>query len=175
MSSEPRSQATPNDLPITFDPSDSRAFRDALGLFATGVTIVTCLSGRGPLGITANSFSSLSLDPPLVMWAPAKSSSRFDSFVTAEHFAIHVLAEDQRDLCGGFARSGEAFDGLDVSEGYEGTPLIDNCLSRFECRRHAVYPGGDHAIVVGEVLRVTVEAAGVPLIFTGGQYAQITR
>ena len=84
---------------------DERAFRDALGRFATGVTIVTCNGPDGPMGITANSFASLSLDPPLVLWSPAKSSRRYEAFVNATEFAIHVASYDQLDLCRDFAKS----------------------------------------------------------------------
>jgi len=84
---------------------DERAFRYALGRFATGVTIVTCNGPDGPMGITANSFASLSLDPPLVLWSPAKSSRRYDAFVNAPEFAIHVASYDQLDLCRDFAKS----------------------------------------------------------------------
>ncbi|MEP0565440.1 MAG: flavin reductase family protein, partial [Paracoccaceae bacterium] len=88
------------------DADDPKAFRNALGSFATGVTIVTCNSTHGPLGITANSFASVSLDPPLVLWSPARASKRFAAFETAEHFAIHVLSEDQKDFCNVFAAEG---------------------------------------------------------------------
>jgi flavin reductase (DIM6/NTAB) family NADH-FMN oxidoreductase RutF len=154
------------------DAENARAFRDALGRFATGVTVVTTLSDKGPLGITANSFASLSLDPALVMWAPGKFSRRFDAFAAAEHFAIHVLGAEQMDLARHFARDGLDFNLPDVTKGVGDTPLLAGCLARFECRRHALYPGGDHAIVVGEVLRVsTNEGAG--LSFFAGRYGAI--
>ena len=158
-------------MPHSFDPTeaDPRAFRDALGRFGTGVTVVTCETGSGPMGITANSFSSLSLDPPLVLWAPAKSSSRYPFYIAATHFAIHVLGEEQRDLCAGFARNGDIFDTLSWREGAHKTPLIEGCLSRFECRQVAVHDAGDHSIVVGQVTHVTTRE-GRPLLFQNGQY-----
>ncbi len=86
--------------------ADARAFRNALGKYATGVTIVTCESAQGPLGMTANSFASVSIDPPLVLWSPARASKRFASFEAARHFAIHVLDESQKDYCQIFASEG---------------------------------------------------------------------
>jgi flavin reductase (DIM6/NTAB) family NADH-FMN oxidoreductase RutF len=158
-------------MPHSFDPAeaDSRAFRDALGRFTTGVTVITCGTPTGPLGITANSFASLSLTPPLVLWSPAKSSSRYPFFMAADHFAIHVLGREQEELCRAFARSGDAFDGLDWAMSEDGAPLIDGCLSRFECKLAATHDGGDHSILVGRVTRVTTRA-GAPLLFHGGQY-----
>lgn len=156
---------------FTPGPETARAFRDALGRFATGVTVITTHSDHGPLGITANSFASLSLDPPLVLWSPARASRRFDAFVEADHFAIHVMGDDQYEVCSGFAREGTAFDALVWEEGTGGTPLIANCLARFECDRHAVHEGGDHAIVVGRV-RAATYREGAPLLFHGGRYGR---
>jgi flavin reductase (DIM6/NTAB) family NADH-FMN oxidoreductase RutF len=153
-------------------PGRKRAFRDALGRFATGVTVVTC-EGDGPLGITANSFTSVSLDPPLVLWSPARSSRRFNAFVEAEHFAVHVMGEEQADIALGFAMEGDAFDGLSVARNEEGVPIIHGCLARFECRTHARHDGGDHEIVVGAVLRAS-SSGGAPLIFAGGSYGRFT-
>jgi len=148
-------------------------YREALGRFATGVTVVTCQTDRGPLGITANSFSSLSLDPPLVLWAPARASQRFAAFEAAQHFAVHVLAEDQYALCAAYAQNGTQFVGVDWQSGDNGVPLIDNCLARFDCTQHAIYDGGDHAIIVGHVNAVTVRA-GSPLIFANGSYGGVS-
>ena len=154
----------------SFDPAqDGRAFRSALGRFATGVTVITCDSGTGPLGITANSFSSLSLDPPLVMWSPAKTSSRYPFFAATERFAIHVMASDQFGIAAGFARSGDAFEGLDWTPSADGTPLINGCLARYECTHEVSHDGGDHTIIVGRVLRASARN-GAPLVFSAGQY-----
>jgi flavin reductase (DIM6/NTAB) family NADH-FMN oxidoreductase RutF len=150
-------------------PDTERRFRDALGRFATGVTVVTALGAKGPVGITANSFASLSLDPPLVLWSPARSSRRFATFASARHFAIHVLAAEQFALGRHFARKGLDFDLPDVAFNPEGVPVLPGCLARFECRRQAVHDGGDHAIVVGEVLRAAARA-GAPLVFSAGRY-----
>ncbi|SNR76180.1 flavin reductase family protein [Puniceibacterium sediminis] len=156
---------------LSFDPAteDARTFREALGQFGTGVTIVTCATNDGPLGITANSFASLSLDPPLVLWSPAKSSSRYPFYAAAEHFAIHVIGDDQLDHCKGFARSGDAFHEFDWTTGAHGVPLLSGCLSRFECEKTAEHEGGDHTIIVARVTRVTTRP-GTPLLFFGGTY-----
>lgn len=158
-------------MPHSFDPAeaDPRSFRDALGRFATGVTVITCATPQGPLGITANSFSSVSLDPPLVLWSPAKRSTRYPFYVAAEHYAIHVLGADQVDLCFDFAREGDAFGRYDWTWNAEGVPMLDGCLSRFECRQVAVHDAGDHSVVIGEVGRVTTRE-GAPLVFSAGDY-----
>lgn len=150
-------------------PDNARAFRNALGKFATGVTVVTCRAAQGPLGITANSFASLSLDPPLVLWSPARSSRRFDAFAGARNFAIHILADTQTDLCQRFASEGLDFEDLDWEESDEGVPLLPGCLARFECTRQAIHDGGDHAIIVGLVTAAQT-SEGQPLLFSSGRY-----
>jgi len=149
-------------------PETARAFRDALGQFATGVTLVTIDGPDGPMGFTANSFSSLSLDPALVLWSPAKSSRRYPHFATARHFAIHVLSEDQGTLIERFGRTGAGFDGLDHELNAHRVPLIGGALARFECEMHATHEGGDHLIVVGRVTRVVCQD-GAPLVFATGR------
>jgi flavin reductase (DIM6/NTAB) family NADH-FMN oxidoreductase RutF len=149
--------------------ADPRAFRNALGRFATGVTVITTATDNGPLGFTANSFAAVSLDPALVLWSPAKSSSRFDVFSNAPHFAIHVLAADQTDLGARFLRGGAGFDGLPHDLTTEGTPIIPGTLARFDCARHAMHDGGDHAIIIGRVLRAAY-TDGAPLVFSQGGY-----
>ncbi|WP_210527692.1 flavin reductase family protein [Rubellimicrobium arenae] len=149
---------------------DPRGFRSALGSFATGVTVVTARDVAGqPAGITANSFASVSLDPALVLWSPARSSRRFPIFAEAETFAIHVLARDQQAVCDAFVRAQGWFDDIAWSEGPEGLPLIDGCLARFLCRREALLDGGDHAIILGRVWAVSIRQ-GLPLVFQGGRY-----
>ncbi|SPH17487.1 FMN reductase (NADH) NtaB [Defluviimonas aquaemixtae] len=156
----------PEITPYTSDPRD---FRTALGRYATGVTVVTALGERGPVGMTANSFTSVSLDPPLVLWCPARTSARFDAFVRARYFAIHVLAADQLALCRRFAGSGEDFSGLFNTTTPEGLPALPGCLARFDCAAHADHDGGDHAILVGRVLRASL-GEGEPLLFWHGRY-----
>lgn len=149
-----------------------RDLRDALGRFATGVTVVTTMTPEGPLGITANSFASVSLTPPLVLWSPARKSSRFAAFEAASHFAVHVLSAGQRALAERFARSGDYFGGVDFLSGLGDAPLLAECAVRLECRHAAGYDGGDHLIVVGEVLRIEVRDLA-PLLFYRGDYAQL--
>ena len=144
----------------SFDPL---TFRQALSKFATGVAVITTNSARGPVGITVNSFASVSLDPPLVLWSLATSASRMAVFEHPENLAIHILSEDQAELCKGFTKDGTAFpNGIDFNDA--GTPLIDGCLARLECRRHATFDGGDHLIFVEHVEKVTTNS-GAPLLF----------
>lgn len=151
------------------DAANARAFRDALGRYATGVTAVTITSSEGPMGFLANSFAAVSLDPPLVLWSPAKSSSRFHHYAAATHYSIHVLAQDAQDWLARFNRGGAGFDGLEHHMNAEGVPVIPSALARFDCVQHATHEGGDHLIVVGRVLRAAFRS-GAPLIFNQGQY-----
>ncbi|QYJ06794.1 flavin reductase family protein [Qipengyuania flava] len=155
---------------------DPKAFRDALGSFVTGVTIVTARDGEGrPFGLTANSFNSVSLDPPMVLWSLSLQSRTLPVFRDAECWAVHVLAEDQQAMSDRFARPGDdKFDGLDKGDGPEGAPLIEGYAARFGCRARFEYEGGDHAIFLGEVAdfdRRDVE----PLIYHSGRYARVMR
>ncbi len=161
-------------MPMTaIDPAeDPRAFRDALGAYATGVTVITTATEAGPVGITANSFASVSLDPPLVLWMPAKSSNRYRHFAAAEHFAIHVLDGHQHDICNAFTRNWSAFDGLDWAPDDNGVPVIEGCLARFDCRLHATHDAGDHAIILGRVLRAW-SRPGLPLLFQAGRFVSL--
>lgn len=163
-----------HDHPISFEPDNenTRLLRDAFGRFATGVTVVTTQSEDGPVGITANSFSSVSLDPPLVLWMPDKGSRRFRYFEEAEHYAIHVLTHLQAEVCNGFVRNAHAFDQLPFTHNDKGVPLIENCLARFECTRFASYEGGDHLIVLGQVMKAEMRN-GEALTFFSGKLGQI--
>ena len=153
-------------------PENDRLLRDAFGRFATGVTIVTTAVDDGCIAITANSFSSVSLDPPLVLWSPSRKSKRFVHFVEAEHYAIHVLAADQRELAFNVAKDGGALLRAPLGTNAEGVPILDDCLARFDCARNAVHDGGDHAIVVGRVLHAELRD-GDPLAFYSGKVARI--
>jgi flavin reductase (DIM6/NTAB) family NADH-FMN oxidoreductase RutF len=148
-----------------------RAFRNALGSFTTGVTVVTAITADGPIGMTVNSFASVSLDPPLVLWSPAKSSSRHGAFTGARHFAIHVLGADQDHLSAAFTRGGKGFDGIDVRFNDEGVPVLPGTLARFECAEQAQHDAGDHTIIIGRVLRVA-HRQGEPLCFSGGRFGR---
>ena len=149
--------------------TDARAFRTALGRFATGVCVITAPGPDGPAGFTANSFAALSLDPPLVLWSPAKSSQRFAIFGAAPRFSIHVLADDQADIAARFIRGGAGFDGLAHSLSDHGVPMITEALARFDCHLHATHDGGDHVIVVGHV-NAAAYRDGAPLVFASGGY-----
>jgi flavin reductase (DIM6/NTAB) family NADH-FMN oxidoreductase RutF len=165
---DPMSQA---EATFTPDAGNLRALRDALGRFATGVAVITIPTLEGPMGFTANSFASVSLDPPLVLWSPAKASLRYPFYAAARHFAIHVLGAEQSDLSRRFVRGGTGFDGLAHEVNREGVPVIPGTLARFECEQHATHEGGDHLIVVGRVLRVAARH-GAPLVFSQGAYGR---
>jgi len=159
---------------MQFTPEDNpRAFRDALGRFATGVTVVTCATPDGPMGFTANSFAAVSLDPALVLWSPAKASSRFAHFAQAQQYAIHVLDAAHTGWLARFGRGGEGFHGLSHEVTAEGVPVIHGALARFDCAQHATHDGGDHLIVVGRVLRAAYRD-GAPLVFSQGAYGRFT-
>lgn len=159
------------DTELTPGPDHTRSLRDALGRFATGVTVVTTHGPKGAVGLTANSFAAVSLDPALVLWSPAKSSRRFAAFAQARFFAIHVLAEDQMDLCRHFTQADNHFTGLDMTTSAEGMPLIGGTLARFECAAEATHDAGDHLIIIGRVLRARFRD-GAPLIFSRGHYGR---
>ncbi len=139
---------------------NGRLLRDAFGRFATGVTIVTVASDTGPVAITANSFSSLSLNPPLLLWSIDRGANRFRHFEQAEHFAVHILSAAQKSLCWDVAKDAFCLQGRALGENVEGVPLLEGALARFECKRHAAYDGGDHMICVGRVLRASLSEAG---------------
>jgi len=158
---------------VAFDPMD---FRKALGSFATGVTIITTRAPDGtPLGMTVNSFNSVSLNPPLVLWSIAHSSNNLEAFRQTAHWAVHILSSGQEELSGRFARRGEnKFAGVEIEEGLEGIPLLPGCTARFQCKTAFQYGGGDHDILVGEVLAFDRNDIA-PLLFHGGKYAHATR
>lgn len=155
---------------------DTRAFRNALGSFATGVTVITTRAGDGTaVGLTANSFNSVSLEPPMVLWSLAKTSRSMPVFAEAEHFAVHVLSADQEALSIRFAKSGEdKFAQLAVEEGIAGLPLLPGCAARFQCKTTFRHEGGDHIIFVGEVLDFD-RSERPPLLYHAGQYALSAR
>ena len=151
---------------------DSQQFRAALGMFATGVTIVTVRSADGGLvGLTANSFNSVSLDPPLVLWSLARRAGSMPVFTQGSHYAINILAADQKALAQRFAtRDIDRFAGVAWSEGAGGAPVLEGTVATFECANRSRYEEGDHVIFVGEVERCTARAGAQPLIFHGGRY-----
>jgi flavin reductase (DIM6/NTAB) family NADH-FMN oxidoreductase RutF len=150
---------------------DSRRFRDALRRFATGVTIVTTLDADGaPVGLTANSFNSVSLTPPLVLWSLNRHSRTLPIFQAASHYAISVLCADQIALAQRFAAPIEdRFAGVEWHRSRSGVPLFEGCVAWFECASHFQYEGGDHVIFVGEVADFG-HGDRVPLLYAGGNY-----
>lgn len=151
-----------------------KKFRQCLGNFATGVAVVTCTDDKGkPYGITANSFSSVSLEPRLILWNIAKVSNSLQAFLDAEFFAINILARDQQELSTHFAKSDHTlFDTIEISRSAERVPMIPGALACFECRTHQIHDCGDHYIIIGEVVRFETTDAE-PLLFFGGKYAAI--
>ena len=152
---------------------DSREFRDTVGRFATGVTVITTVAGDGELfGLTANSFSSLSLDPPLVLFWLDNNAMSFEAFNETPYFAVNVLSEDQRDLSSHFARSGaDKWNGVEYATWDTGSPILPGCLAALECDTQAIHDGGDHVIIVGKVRKLMAENdMRRPLVFYQGSY-----
>jgi flavin reductase (DIM6/NTAB) family NADH-FMN oxidoreductase RutF len=162
--------------PTVFSPDQNsgRQLRDAFCKFATGITVITAASADGPIAIVANSFSSVSLDPALVLWSVDRSARRFPYFEGADHYAIHVLAAEQEDLCTQVARNAHALQDVSHALNADGVPLIDHCLARFECRRVASHDAGDHVIIVGQVQRTEMRNGG-PLTFFAGGFGTLPR
>ena len=155
--------------------SDPRTLRDALGCVATGVTVVTCLDDRDcPVGLTANSFTALSLDPPLLLVCVAKSAASAEPLTRAAFFAVNVLQTCQRPASITFSTRGEdRFGQTDWTVGEHGSPVLMDSLSVFECRRSAVHDGGDHFILVGEVIKASFEPGLDPLLYFRGSYRRL--
>jgi flavin reductase (DIM6/NTAB) family NADH-FMN oxidoreductase RutF/DNA-binding IclR family transcriptional regulator len=150
---------------------DKRELRNVLGAFTTGVTIVTTRDANGTThGLTANSFSSVSLDPPLVLWSQSLGSSSYAAFRDAEHFAINILADDQIAISNRFAKSGvDKFTGIVWAEGVGHVPVLAGTAAHLECSKVAAYPGGDHVVYLGRVERIG-RSGRRPLAFSGGRY-----
>lgn len=150
----------------------SGEFRDALGMFATGVTIVTARAADGTLvGLTANSFNSVSLDPPLVLWSLSHGAGSMPAFSAGSHYAINVLAADQQALAVRFAsRQPDRWREVAFTEGLGGAPLLAGAAASFECFNRSRYDEGDHVIFVGEVERCMHRAGASPLLFHGGRF-----
>ncbi len=147
-------------------------FRASLGMFATGVTIVTARTAEGTLvGLTANSFNSVSLTPPLVLWSLSRGAGSMAAFSNGMHYAINVLAADQQDLAIRFAARGtDRWAGVAFTEGVSGAPLLAGAAATFECFNRSQYEEGDHVIFVGEVERCAHRAEASPLLYHGGKF-----
>ena len=160
--------STPGDA--IFDPRD---FRNALGTFATGVSVVTTAGADGaPIGFTCNSFSSVSLSPPLVLWSLSLRSPNLSNFLQAPHFAVNILAADQLYIAHRFAQPvPDKFDGVRYITGAGGIPLIEGAAAQLQCRNETRYYSGDHVIFIGHVLNYAWRDCA-PLIFWRGRYTE---
>ena len=154
---------------------EGRELRDALGRFATGVCVITTLTDKKKaVGITANSFSSVSLDPPLVLWSLQNNSDVYNAFSTPRHFAINILSSEQQAHSNQYAKKGQHdLDPTHYRLGKYGAPIIRHALATFECKLHATHDGGDHLIIVGKVLDMQQRPTGEPLLFYCGRYREL--
>jgi 3-hydroxy-9,10-secoandrosta-1,3,5(10)-triene-9,17-dione monooxygenase reductase component len=154
-------------------PDDAR-FRSVLGLFATGVTIITAVDDDEPVGMAANSFTSLSLDPPLILFCVAHSSSTWPRIERAGTFAVNILGEGHEELSQLFARKdADRFSQTRWRRGVSGAPVLEDAIAYLDCRFEAEYPGGDHKIVVGRVLDLDMREGSRPLLFFRGGYERM--
>ncbi len=161
----------------SYNSADTLTLRQALGEFATGVTVITASGGPDqgdqPVGLTVNSFASVSLDPPLVLWSLSLGSASLAAFRNATHFAVNVLAADQAEISQRFAKSkSDKFADIDWKVGAGGTALLPGCAAWFECRNEAQHEGGDHVIFIGRIEQFR-RADRQPLIFHRGAYAEL--
>lgn len=155
---------------------NSRVLRDALGHYPTGVTVVTApdVEEDRYVGVTVNSFSSVSLDPPLILWSLDREAQCRSAFERSGHFAVNMLSSEQRLIASHFARKqADKFDGLEVTTGAAGAPLLDSCVARFQCRTEQMLDGGDHLIFVGTVIDFDTDPEREPLVLYRGGYANV--
>jgi 3-hydroxy-9,10-secoandrosta-1,3,5(10)-triene-9,17-dione monooxygenase reductase component len=152
---------------------DAARFRQVLGHFATGVVVIAGLQDRTPVGLTVQSFTSLSLDPPLVSFAVGRNSSTWPKLREAGAFSINMLAEDQEALCRTFATSGaDKFAGVGWKAGATGSPLLNDVLAWIECRVEVEHDAGDHILVIGRVVDLDIGREGRPLLFYRGGFGR---
>ncbi|HEX2895941.1 MAG TPA: flavin reductase family protein, partial [Marmoricola sp.] len=165
--------------PIPDDPESAakaRRFRDVLGLFASGVTVVTSMSDGSPVGMTCQSFSSVSLEPPLVMFCPAKTSRAWPLMQRAGFFCVNFLAADQADVSQAMATKGsDKYDGIEWAPAPSGAPLIDGVIGFVDCTVHSVHEAGDHYVVLGRVGELGFAGPGKPLLYYRGNYDTVAR
>jgi len=157
------------------DPEDARHFRDVLGRFASGVTVVTAMTSSGPAGMTCQSFSSVSLEPPLVMFLPAKTSRAWPVIRTAGHFTVNLLAHDQEALSNQFAAKGvDKYAGVTWEPASAtGAPRLAGALAWIDCTIHAVHEAGDHYVVIGRVQAMEHGTSELPLLFFRSAYHRL--
>jgi 3-hydroxy-9,10-secoandrosta-1,3,5(10)-triene-9,17-dione monooxygenase reductase component len=152
---------------------DPQALRHALGQFATGVTVVTTLAAGRPVGMTVNSFASVSLDPPLILWSVGRSAECYQAFANAAQFRVHVLAADQEPVSRRFAtRGAEKFSVGDWTFPTDAPPQLAGCVAWFECRSASRHPEGDHLVLVGRVIAQGA-TGGAPLLFHDSRYGRL--
>lgn len=157
---------------MTIAPPSPEVFRSVLGHFASGITVITGMRDSQPVGFTCQSFSALSLDPPMVVIVPALTSQSWPPIAQSGHFCVSVLAHDQQSVCGSFARSGtDKFTGVDWKPSPLGSPMIIGACAWIDCRIEATHAGGDHEIVVGAVHHLEADAEREPLLFHRGGFA----
>lgn len=151
---------------------DTRRFRNALGCFATGVAVITAQAeGQAPIGITVNSFSSVSLEPPLILWSLDKKSDTMPVFSTIEVFTVNILREDHRDISTRLSKQGDhSLKGLATRQGANGCPALEEALAHFECEVYARHDAGDHIILLGRVTHYEYSEDGRPLLYHRGGY-----
>lgn len=176
MNDAPKQPINPdpaNELSSDHSPIDPRDFRNALGSYATGVTIITAAGADGkPYGITCNSFASVSLNPPLVLWSLVRYSSTLSVFQNASHFAVNVLGASQQAIAHKFSKSSEdKFAGVDWMRGLGNAPLLVDSVANFQCRAADRYYGGDHVIFLGAVEAYSYNRKE-PLLFARGSYGR---
>lgn len=155
---------------------DARELRNCFGKFATGITVITALDPDGAkIGLTVNSFSSLSLDPPMILWSLDNRSHNLDALKKASHFSVNVLASDQMDISNNFAsRAEDKFEDIDITQGKSGIPLLKGTVAHLECKNVQQIDGGDHLVFIGEVEHFDVTDKK-PLLYANGQYAVAAR
>lgn len=154
---------------------DSRDFRNALGHFATGVCVITAHpEGREPIGMTVNSFASVSLEPPLILWSLQNNSELYQTWVNTPRFAVNVLCQGQEELSNSYAKKGDhILDPAHFVEGATGVPVMPSTSVTFECELDTTHPGGDHLILIGRVVAMENRDAGDPLLFCAGGYREL--
>jgi flavin reductase (DIM6/NTAB) family NADH-FMN oxidoreductase RutF len=160
---------------VSAEPFDPKAFRNALGCFPTGVAVITTISSAAQhMGITVNSFTSVSLDPPLVLWCLDKKSDRFHAFTNASGYTINILGTDHREVSSRLAKQGEhSLEGVPLESTELGPPALVDSLAVFECQSEQIHDAGDHAILIGRVVRFHRHDAGQPLVFFKGKYGAL--
>ena len=153
---------------------DGRHLRDALGRFATGVCVITTGADMQPVGMTVNSFASVSLEPPLVLWSLQNNSDMYQHFCAPRHFAVNILSQEQQSLANLYAKKGDhILEGEHYRIGKYGSPIIRNALTTLECELEATHAGGDHQIIIGRVRDMHTRPTGSPLLFFSGGYREL--